>query len=330
MAGPGLPGRAAEYEAVVRTRTLIGIVVVAAAVLAAMPAAARSRAKCGTVAINEQAWIGSTANTYVAKAVLEKYLGCRVRITQFAEIPAFQALAAGSTDAVLEDWQHTAQYAQYISKQHSVVMGGPNGVVGHIGWFVPTYLVTRYPQLRTWKGLKGRESLFKGDGSTGTFLGGDPSYVHKDQQLIQALGLKLAYHGVKDEQTEVAVWSTLYAQRKPVLFYWYTPQHLNAEYQLSEVKLPPRFPGCVDSVTTGTPLTDYRCAYANEVLNKLFSATFAKSGSPAYAVLKRFTWSNSDQETVAQWISGDHMSPDAAAEKWVAENKAQVMTWLGR
>jgi glycine betaine/proline transport system substrate-binding protein len=315
---------------VVRTWTLAWIMVVLAGVVAAGPLAARPRAKCGTVTINEQAWIGSTANTYVAKAVLEKYLGCRVRITQFAEIPAFQALATGATDAVLEDWQHTAQYAQYISKRHSVVMGGPNGVVGHIGWFVPTYLVTRYPQLRTWQGLKGRESLFKGAGVTGTFLGGDPSYVHKDTQLIQALGLKLAYHGVKDEQTEVSVWTSLYAQREPVLFYWYTPQHLNAEYQLTEVKLPPRFPGCVDSVTTGTPPKDYRCAYANQVLNKLFGTKFAKTGSPAYPVLKRFSWSNSDQESVAQWIIGDHMSPDAAGQKWVSENKTQVMTWLGK
>ena len=40
------------------------------------------RASCGTVTLNEQAWAGSTANTYVAKAVLEKYLGCKVKITQ--------------------------------------------------------------------------------------------------------------------------------------------------------------------------------------------------------------------------------------------------------
>ena len=35
------------------------------------PAGARSRRGCGTVTLNEQAWAGSTANTYVAKAVLE-------------------------------------------------------------------------------------------------------------------------------------------------------------------------------------------------------------------------------------------------------------------
>ena len=314
-----------------RTKTLVGIFVVLAAVLAAVPAAARPRARCGTVTINEQAWIGSTANTYVAKAVLEHYLGCTVKITQFAEIPVYQALAAGQTDAVLEDWQHVAQYEQFITKRHTAVMGGPNGVLGHVGWFVPTYLVRRYPELRTWQGLKGRESLFRSSAAStkGAFLGGDPSYFHKDRQLIQALGLKLTYVGVRDERTEVARWTALYAQRKPVLFYWYTPQTLNAEYQLSEVKLPPRFPGCVDTVTPGTRLENYKCAYATQVLNKVFSAGFAKSGSPAYPVLKRFKWSNTDQDTVANWIAADHMDPDKAGQKWVAANQATVRQWLG-
>ncbi len=94
--------------------------------------------------LNEQAWAGSTANTYVAKAVLEG-MGCKVNITQIAEIPVYQALADGKSDAVLEDWQHVAQYKQYITKQHTVVMGGPNGVVGHIGWYIPTYLMKAHP-----------------------------------------------------------------------------------------------------------------------------------------------------------------------------------------
>ena len=203
--------------------------------------------------LNEQAWAGSTANTYVAKNVLEKYLGCKVNITQIAEIPVYQALADGKVDAVLEDWQHVAQYKQYITKQHTAVMGGPNGVVGHIGWYIPTYLMKQYPQFKTWKGLKGKESLFKSpeSGSQGMFLGGDPSYVQKDQQLIKALGLNFKFVSVGAEPAQVARWSQLYKQNKPVLFYWYTPQYLNTEYQLSEVQLPPRFPGCKDDATAG-------------------------------------------------------------------------------
>lgn len=304
----------------------------ATAALAVAGTGSAAKQACGTVTINEQAWAGSTANTYVAKNVLEKFLKCKVNITQIAEIPVYQALADGKTDAVLEDWQHTAQYQQYISKQHTVVMGGSNGVIGHIGWFIPTYLMKQYPQFKTWQGLKGKESIFKSpeSGSQGMFLGGDPSYVQKDQQLIKLLGLNFKFVSVGAEPAQVARWSQLYKQKKPVLFYWYTPQYLNTEYQLSEVKLPARFKGCQDNVAPGVPLKDYKCAYENEVLNKVFSAKFAKSGSPAYAVLKRFKWSNLDQETVAKWIAGDHMDPDKAAQKWIAANMKKVNGWLGK
>jgi glycine betaine/proline transport system substrate-binding protein len=317
-----------------RARLLVGalLAAVAAVLVLVGGAGARTTAGCGTVTLNEQAWAGSTANTYVAKNLLEKYLGCKVEITQIAEIPVYQALADGKTDAVLEDWQHVDQYDQYIDKQKTVVMGGPNGVVGHIGWYIPTYLLKQYPQFKSWRGLKGKESVFKSpeSGSQGMFLGGDPSYVQKDQQLIQALGLNFKFVSVGAEPAQVARWSQLYKQKKAVIFYWYTPQYLNTEYQLSEVKLPARFKNCQDDAKSGGDVTQYRCAYGTTVIEKVFSAKFAKSGSPAYPVLKRWKWTNEDQETVAKWIAGDHMDPDKAAQKWIAANMAKVNAWLGK
>jgi glycine betaine/proline transport system substrate-binding protein len=304
---------------------------VAGSLVVAGMATARTAKSCGTVTLNEQAWAGSTANTYVAKAVLEK-IGCKVKITKITEIPVYQAMADGKTDAVLEDWQHVAQYKQYITKQKTVVMGGANGVTGHIGWFIPTYLMKQYPQFKSWQGLKGKESIFKSpeSGSQGMFLGGDPSYVQKDQQLIKALKLNLKFVSVGAEPAQVARWSQLYRQHKPVLFYWYTPQYLNKQYQLSEVKLPPRFKGCQDDAKAGGNVAQYKCAYDTIILNKVFSKKFATGGSPAYAVLKRFKWTNSDQEIVAKWIAGDHLNPDKAGKKWVDANSAKVNKWLGK
>ena len=294
-------------------------------------ATARSAKSCGTVTLNEQAWAGSTANTYVAKNVLQK-IGCKIKITQITEIPVYQAMANGKTDAVLEDWQHVDQYKQYINKQHTVVMGGPNGVTGHIGWYIPTYLMQQYPQFKTWKGLKGKESIFKSpeSGSQGMFLGGDPSYVQKDQQLIKALKLNFKIVSVGAEPAQVARWTQLYRQHKPVLFYWYTPQYLNLQYKLSEVMLPKRFKGCQDDAKSGGNVAKYKCAYDHIVLNKVFSKKFATSGSPAVAVLKRWKWSNTDQEQVAKYIAGDHMNPDKAAQKWISANQAKVNKWLGK
>ena len=138
---------------------------------------------CGKVVLNEQAWAGSTANTYIAKNVLEDQLGCDVEVTKITEIPAFQAMADGKVDAVLEDWQHVDQYEQYIDKAGTVVQGGPLGVEGHIGWFIPKFVMDEHPEFKTWEGLKGKEDVFNNE-----FLGGDPSYVQKDKELIKALG----------------------------------------------------------------------------------------------------------------------------------------------
>jgi len=281
---------------------------------------------CGKVVLNEQAWAGSTANTYIAKNVLEENLGCEVEITKITEIPAFQAMADGKTDAVLEDWQHTDEYAKYIDKAGTVVQGGPLGVEGHIGWFIPKYVMDDNPEFKTWEGLKGKEDTFNNE-----FLGGDPSYVQKDKELIQALGLDLKHVTAGAEPAQVARWSQAYKQQKPVLFYWYTPQYLNQEYDLAEVKLPPRTEAnkdCKDDAKEGGDPEQYKCEYDVTIINKLFSKKFADSGSPAYDVLKNMKLTNEDQEKVAKAIAGDKQDPDDAAADWVKENQDKVDQWL--
>jgi glycine betaine/proline transport system substrate-binding protein len=304
-----------------------------AALAVAGTATARGSSSCGTVTLNEQAWAGSTANTYVAKYVLEKNLGCKVKITKITEIPVYQAMADGKVDAVLEDWQHVDQYKQYATKQKSVVLVGPNGVTGVIGWYIPKYLADKYPAFKSWKGLKGKESIFKSpeSGSQGMFLGGDPSYVQKDTELIKGLGLNFKHVVVGAEPAQVARWTQLYKQKKPVLFYWYDPQYLNAQYQLVQVQLPARFKGCKDDEKAGGDPKAYACAYPSYVLEKVLSAKFVKSGSPAaVAFLKKWTWTNADQNTVAKAIAGDHVNPDKAAETWVKANPAKVKAWLAK
>jgi glycine betaine/proline transport system substrate-binding protein len=288
---------------------------------------------CGTVTINENAWAGSTANVYIAKAVLEEDLGCEVEITKIAEIPVFQAMADGKVDAVLEDWQHVDEYEQYIEKQKSVVMGGPLGVEGHIGWFIPQYLMDEHPEFETWEGLKGNEELFQTpeSGDQGMFLGGDPSYVQKDKELIEALDLNFKHVTAGAEPAQVARWSQLYKQEEPVIFYWYTPQFLNQEYELAEVKLPPRTEAnkdCKDDAKAGGNPEQYKCEYDITVITKLFSKEFAESGSPAYDVLKAMKLTNDDQEAVAKAIAGDKEDPDQAAQAWVEENRDKVDAWL--
>ncbi len=290
----------------------------------AAAAAARTPAPkdCGKVVLNEQAWAGSTANTYIAKAVLEDELGCEVEITKIAEIPVFQAMADGKVDAVLEDWQHVDEYEQYIDKAGTVVQGGPLGVEGHIGWFIPKYLDGREPRVRDLGGPEGQ------GGPVQDRRVGRPGHVPRRRPELRPEG-QGADRGARpqlqarDRRRRAGAGRALeqlYKQKKPVIFYWYTPQYLNQEYDLAEVKLPPRTDAnkdCKDDAKAGGDPEQYKCEYDVTIINKLFSKKFADSGSPAYDVLKKMKLTNEDQEAVAKAIAGDKVDPEKAGQDWV-------------
>jgi glycine betaine/proline transport system substrate-binding protein len=312
---------------------IAGLVAVCATALAVAGSAFGDAGQaCGDVVLNENSWTGSSANVYVAKVVLEKRLGCKVKVTNITEgQPSFQAMADGKIDVVLEDWDNTlgAAGAKYV-KNGSVVLAGRLGINGVIGWYIPRYLLKQYPQFATWKGLKGKESVFKSpeSGSQGMFLGGDPSYVQKDRKVIEGLGLDLKHVVAGAEPAQVARWTQLYKQRKPVLFYWYDPQALNAVYDLVQVKLPARTKTCQDDEKQGGAGKKYACAYPSYGLDKLMSKEFATSGSKAVRFVRSFNWTIKDQNSVAYDVLVKKMKPQKAAEKWVKANAKKVNAWL--
>ncbi len=316
-----------------RARGRIGLALVAAlaasALLTTGSAFGGGAQSCGTVTLNENSWTGSTSNVYVAKYVLEKRLGCKVTVSTITEgLPAFQAMADGKIDVVLEDWDNTLTPSnQRYLKDKSVRLAGKLGITGVIGWYIPQYLLKQNPGFKTWRGLKGKESIFKSpeSGSQGMFLGGDPSYVQKDRALIKELGLNLKHVVAGAEPAQVARWTQLYKQRKPVLFYWYDPQYLNATYKLYRVQLPKRFNGCVDDEKQPGK---HACEYPSYGLDKLVSEEFATGGSPAVKFIRKFNWTSADQNNVSNLIAGKKMKPDKAAAQWVKANAAKVNAWL--
>ena len=84
-----------------------------------------------------------------------------------------------------------------------------------------------------------------------------------------------------------------------------------------------------------TPVREALRALARDRLVEVYprrgmfvSSEFAKSGSPALKVVRKFKWTSTDQNFVSNLISGKHMDKDKAAALWVAKNKAKVASWL--
>jgi glycine betaine/proline transport system substrate-binding protein len=311
-------------------RRWIGLVaVLAIAVAATVAAVATTPASAGkpTIVLANNSWEGSVANNVVAQYVIEKNLGYNVNLLTIDEIPAWPAMVQGKVSAVMEVWGHSPLYAQYVKGNHKVVDAGLEGPSGNIGWYIPTYLMKSHPELKTWKGVKKDWKMFVTPQSSpqGQFLDGSPSYVTNDQALIKNLGLnfKVVFAGTEAAQlTEI---ESDYKAKKPVIFYWYTPQYQNAIYKFSQVALPPWTPACGKLKPA-----QVNCAYPPYHLYKVMDANLPKQAPDVAQFIRRFNWSADDQNSVSYNLAVKHMSNTAAAQAFVNTHQALVKSWLSK
>jgi glycine betaine/proline transport system substrate-binding protein len=281
---------------------------------------------CGTVNLADNAWVGYEANLAVVAYVLKNKLKCNVNVKHINEQVSWQGFGTGQVDAILENWGHDDLAKKYIEQQKVAQDAGSTSVKGVIGWYVPPWIAKEHPDITNWENLNKYAANFKTSesGGKGQFLDGDPSYVTFDGALVKNLNLnfKVVYAG--SEAALITAFRAAEKNHKWVIGYFYTPQWFNSEVPLVHIDLPPYTPGCDKDAAK------IKCDYPPYDLNKIVSTKFANSGSPAYTVIKNFQWTNEDQNLVASYIGQDGMDPDAAAEKWIADNQDKVDAWLGK
>jgi glycine betaine/proline transport system substrate-binding protein len=281
---------------------------------------------CGDLNIAVNPWTGYVTNAHLIGYVAQTKLGCKVAYQDVKEEVGWQGMANGTIDTIVENWGHPDLKKKYIAQQKTVEEAGPTGSKGIIGWYVPPWMAQKYPDITNWKNLNKYASLFKTSesGGKGQLLDGDPSYVTNDEALVK--NLKLNYKVVVGGSEAALIQSFRSAEKnkKPLLAYFYEPQWFFSEMKLVKVNLPKWTPGCDSNPAT------VACDYPPYKLDKLISTKFAKSGSPAVGLVKKFTISNEDQNLVSTDIAEKGMSPDDAAKKWIDANPDKVKAWLGQ
>jgi len=287
-------------------------------------AAKGSGPKCGAFNLAVNAWVGYEADAAVIAYVAQNKLGCTVKKKNLDEQVSWQGFSTGEVDAVVENWGHDDLVKKYITQQKVAQDLGPTGNVGKIGWYVPPFLAKEHPDIVDGKNLNKYADLFKTSESSGKgqLLDGDPGFVTNDAALVKNLNLNLKVVFSGSETALIQSFRQAEQSKKPMIGYFYEPQWFMAEVPLVKVNLPPFTTGC-DAVAAKVA-----CDYPLYKLNKVVSTKFANSGSPAFTLVKNFTWTNDDQNLVAKYIAQDKMSDDAAAKKWVDANPDKVKAWL--
>ena len=291
----------------------------------AAPSGSAAGGAKGTVKIAINPWVGAEANVAVVKSLLEDKLGYTVTATPLAEEVAWPGFETGEIDVILENWGHPDLEKKYITDTGVAQDAGLNGVDGIIGWYVPEWMATQYPDIVDSENLNKYAELFKTSesGEQGQFLGSDPTFVTNDEALIKNLDLnfKVVYSG-----SEAAHDHGIPAGHRP-------------EDAAARLLLRPAVAPQQDQAGQGQPAgldrglrrrarTTVACDYPLYKLNKIVATTFADSGGDAATLVKNFSWTNEDQNLVADYITNQGMSADDAGDKWVADNEAKWSAWM--
>jgi glycine betaine/proline transport system substrate-binding protein len=290
----------------------------------AAPSGSAAGGAKGTVKIAINPWVGAEANVAVVKSILEDKLGYTVTATPLAEEVAWPGFETGEIDVILENWGHPDLEKKYITDTGVARDAGLNGVDGIIGWYVPEWMATQYPDIVDSDNLNKYAELFKTSesGEQGQFLGSDPTFVTNDEALIKNLDLnfKVVYSG--SEAATITAFQQATEQKTPLLGYFYDPQWLHSKIKLVKINLPAWTEGC------DAKPNEVACDYPLYKLNKIIATTFAENGGDAATLVKNFSWTNEDQNLVADYITNQGMSADEAGDKWVAENEAKWSAWM--
>jgi glycine betaine/proline transport system substrate-binding protein len=290
----------------------------------AEPPGAPAPATCGTVTIAVNPWAGYEANVAVVSYVLEKRLGCTVVTKDLTETASWAGLADGSVDTILENWGHDDLKKKYIDDTRSAVELGLTGNKGVIGWYVPPWMAKEHPDITKWQSLDKYADEFRTpkSGEKGQFLAGDKSFVTNDAALIKNLKLDYTVVYAGSEDRLIAAFRQAETAKEPLIGYFYEPQWLLSEIKLTHIPLPLYRPGC------DADPAKVACDYQPYDLDKIGRKAFVDSGSPAATLIKNFTWTNDDQNTVARDIVKGKMAPDAAAAKWLDAHQEVWQKWM--
>ena len=276
------------------------------------------------VVLTVPTWSGGQANGAVARYLLEKKLGYKVQLRKMDEADAWTAIGTGKADAILEDWGRKNEQRKWVQQKKTVVPAGSLGVKGQTGWYIPTYLADRHKNITEWQHLNDYASLFAGrnGGSTGELLEGSKQFLTHDEELLKNLNLNYRTRYAGSEQAQLKEIRERAAKKEPFLTYWWRPHWVGEEVELTKVNLPGYYDGC-DSGQQKVV-----CGYPDAELQKYLNTGFSKKGGDAATFLKKFQWSEDDQNKVAKRIAEDGLSADAAAEEWVEQNPGTWKIWL--
>lgn len=228
-------------------------------------------------------WESGQFTTALLQEIIEKGYGYPTEIVSGAGVAVENGLIQNDIQVIAEVWMGRSPVLAKGIKEGKVDVLGNTLKGGTVqGWYIPEYLHKQYPDLKTVQDLPKFAHLFSDSDNPkmGHFLNCPTGWVCEmtNARLLKNFGLTQTYEN-QHPGTGAALDSAIasaFAQKKPILFYYWQPSALMAQYSVFELKFPPYNAQCWQEILNPESHSTCVSDYPVSELGIAVSAPFVK------------------------------------------------------
>jgi len=284
-----------------------------------------------SIKIVQNNWTSQLVLSNVAGKLLEK-IGDNVEYLPSDTQLQFTAIANNDMDFQIEVWEGSMAESFDKAKEQGLVDLGAHDAVTREDWWFPSYIKDVCPGLPDWKALDGCAAKFATAETKpkGRFVGPPADWGKHYSERIQALHMNFQEVPVGQAATLWAELQAAYDRKEPIVLFNWTPNFIEAKFKGEFVDFPDYAPACMTDPKWGAnPDMVYDCGAPKKgYLKKAGSPELEKKWPDGAALLKKISFTNAQIAAAAAMVDVDGMSPEEAADKWIAENEATWKAWM--
>ncbi len=318
-------------------KILIGAV---AAFAATLSLAGTSSADCGRITIADMNWASATFMANVDKAILEAGYGCEVELVPGDTMPTGTSMAEkGQPDIAPELWVNALREMLDKSVSDGKLEYAGNSLIdgGEEGFWVPKYLVDKYPELSKISGVLKHPELFPNpeDDSRGLFQGCPAGWNCQitGGNLFKAFDMEAAGFDLGDPGSSAGLDGSLakaYERGQGWFGYYWAPTAFLGKFDMVKVdfEVPhdrAEWERC--TVVLDCPDPKPNAWVASEVYT-VATADFSSKSPEAYGYVSSRGYKNNFMNKFLKWMNEEQATGEEAAEEFLKKHEDVWGAWV--
>ena len=303
-------------------------------------AAGAGAADCGDVSIADMNWQSATLLANIDKFILETGYGCNATLVAGDLVPSMTSMAEkGEPDVAPENWiallPDILKRGKEEGKIVSLGKSLPDG--GQLGWWIPQYMVEKYPHLTSIAEVLKHPELFPApeDSSKGAIYNGPEGWAatlitaqyYKAYKAEEA-GFELVSSGTA-ASLDAALIRAYEKKEGWVGFYW-SPTPLLGKYKMVKLSHGAHFDQqeWTRCNTVGECPYPVQTDWPSDTIETAVSGRFFAKGGPAIDYLRKRAIRNDVVSEMLSWMTDNQGTGADGALEFLRKHEAIWSAWV--